>query len=249
VQRVAVRAVSPTGELLSAHWLQHGVRPQDMVAVRPGQTRVLREVGSQVVELERLGLRVHELALDFEVGDPDHPLGPELYHRPPPDDLIDHLDDRPDPPDRRTAVKVQRTGAYAVVVDGANVLLTRLARTAVWTLPGGGVDFGEHPQDAVRREVHEETGLTLTDVRLLEVDSDHWTGRAPYGRLEDFHAVRILYAASAPAGAQLTVVEVGGSTDAVAWMPIAGLDSLELGGTVRLAEPYLPGAPRLQRFT
>ena len=249
MQRVAVRAVSPAGELLSAHWLQHGARPQDLVEVRPGQSRVLREVGSQVVELERLGLRVHELALDFEVSDPEHPAGPALYHRPPPDDLIDHLDERPDPAGRRSVVKVQRTGAYAVVVDGPNVLLTRLARTAVWTLPGGGVDFGEHPQDAVRREVHEETGLALSGVRLLEVDSDHWTGRAPYGRLEDFHAVRILYGATAPGGTQPAVVEVGGSTDAVAWMPIAGLDSLELGGTVRLAEPYLPGAPRLQRFT
>jgi ADP-ribose pyrophosphatase YjhB (NUDIX family) len=55
----------------------------------------------------------------------------------------------------------QRIAAYAVLVRGADedreVLLTRMSdRTriqGVWTLPGGGIDHGEDPRDAVRREV------------------------------------------------------------------------------------------------
>jgi ADP-ribose pyrophosphatase YjhB (NUDIX family) len=124
-------------------------------------------------------------------------------------------------------VKVQRAGAYAVLAHDGHILLTRLSYTKVWTLPGGGIDHGEHPLDAVRREVHEETGLPLTDARLLDVDSVHFTGHAPDGRLEDFHAVRLLFTGTVPLDVEPRVVEVGGSADAAAWRPIAELDDRE----------------------
>ena len=64
----------------------------------------------------------------------------------------------------------QRIAAYAVLLRGEGtdreVLLTRMSsRTRIegrWTLPGGGIDHGEDPRDAVRREVAEETGLVVT---------------------------------------------------------------------------------------
>ena len=37
-----------------------------------------------------------------------------------------------------------------------------------WTLPGGGIATGESPEEAVRREVREEVGLTALSVRFLE---------------------------------------------------------------------------------
>jgi len=117
--------------------------------------------------------------------------------------------------------KVQRAGAYAVLAHDGRILLTRLSYTKVWTLPGGGIDHGEDPLDAVRREVHEETGLLLAETRLLDVDSVHFTGHAPDGRLEDFHAVRLLFTGTVPLDVEPHVVEVGGSSDAAAWRPIA----------------------------
>lgn len=34
-----------------------------------------------------------------------------------------------------------------------------------WAFPGGHIDFGDEPEEAVRREVMEETGLTLGEIK------------------------------------------------------------------------------------
>lgn len=50
--------------------------------------------------------------------------------------------------------------ASAIVLDGAGrTLLHRHKRLGLWLQPGGHVDGDERPEDAVLREVREETGL------------------------------------------------------------------------------------------
>jgi 8-oxo-dGTP diphosphatase len=131
-------------------------------------------------------------------------------------------------------VAVTRVGAYAVVVAGDRILLTELAgstRSAgAWTLPGGGLDHGETPVDAVVREVFEETGHTVVAPRLVDVGSAHFVGRSPSGRLEDFHGIRIVYRADVEQVREPEVLDVGGSTSAAAWVPLDRLRDVPLTG-------------------
>jgi 8-oxo-dGTP diphosphatase len=133
----------------------------------------------------------------------------------------------------------QRVAAYAVIVRGGEVLLSRLApylsETERWTLPGGGIDFGEHPDDAVVREVHEETGLHATPSRVLLIDSAR-----KHATLSntDMHSVRIVYEASVPPDSPAPhVVEVDGSTVDAAWHPLTAVlaGQVETVPMVRLA--------------
>ncbi|MBS4751902.1 NUDIX domain-containing protein [Nocardioides sp. zg-ZUI104] len=118
----------------------------------------------------------------------------------------------------------QRTAAYAYVVRDGAILLTRTSALApdpgTWHLPGGGIDHGETPVDTVRRELWEECGLEGEAAGLLTVLDHHFTGTAPNGRAEDFHAIGVIYRARVGDG-EPKVMETDGTTDEVAWVPLA----------------------------
>jgi len=91
-----------------------------------------------------------------------------------------------------------RDSAFAIILHSRHVLLVKARDKNNWQLPGGRIEPGESPVDAVVREVKEETGLRALVGRL--------TGRY---RREDGSVVRV-YAARARgklAGAREEILE------------------------------------------
>lgn len=136
-----------------------------------------------------------------------------------------------------TVVK-QRVAAYAIALSTRGLLATCFSkRTAVpdtWGLPGGGRETGEHLATTLLREIQEETGQTAQILRLLDVQSDHWVGRSPTGQVEDFHALRVVYAATVPEPTDPIVHDVGGTTSAARWVKPACWRRLSWSGATRI---------------
>lgn len=128
-----------------------------------------------------------------------------------------------------------RVAAYALCVDEAGrILLCRMAPSIipgdVWTLPGGGLRFGESPESAVIRELAEETGQDGQVIRLVEVSDNLLKLESRPGTV---HAIRIVYEVRV-SGGQLRE-EQQGTTDACSWLTIEEAERLNLNDLARRA--------------
>jgi 8-oxo-dGTP diphosphatase len=122
-----------------------------------------------------------------------------------------------------------RVGGYALCVDDERILLARLSAIEVdvgaWTLPGGGLEFGEHPDAAVIRELEEETGFVGEIDEIAGVFSHVYrSSRAAEGA--DLHFLGVLYHVRIVGGGLRD--EVDGSTDTARWFRRDGLGDLRL---------------------
>src|SRR5215212_6321691 len=65
------------------------------------------------------------------------------------------------------------TAGAVIFNDRREVLLLKhvFRRGSGWGLPGGFMEKGEQPEDAIRRELREEAGLEVEDARLVAVRS------------------------------------------------------------------------------
>ena len=150
----------------------------------------------------------------------------------------------PDLYDTAKAGQVTRIAAYALCQESlGRLLLARLSAEEInrgqWTLPGGGIDFGETPAEAVLRELTEETGLTGTVQSLAGVESWVRRGPVPGGSGDDFQAIQIIYRVAVTGGALRD--ETDGSTDAAAWFTRAELAALPVVDLVEVGLRLLDG--------
>jgi 8-oxo-dGTP diphosphatase len=153
-----------------------------------------------------------------------------------------------------------RVAAYALATDEVGrVLLVRVAPGYIavgqWTLPGGGLDFGEDPAHAALRELAEEAGLTGRIARLAFIDSIVEQARPERGYGE-WHGLRVVYRVEITGGELRD--EVDESTDAAAWFTRSEIDALATVELVDRGLEYLDkdrkrrsdtsGTPEADRF-
>ncbi|NUU06477.1 NUDIX hydrolase [Leifsonia sp. C5G2] len=117
-----------------------------------------------------------------------------------------------------------RVAAYGVITEGDRILLAHWNEggKSGWTLPGGGIDPGEDPADAVVREIAEETGYAGEAGELLGIDSK--VIPAEHRFVSDagpLHALRIVYRARVVGGTLTN--ERDGTTDEAAWFALSAI--------------------------
>jgi len=130
-----------------------------------------------------------------------------------------------------------RVSAYGVIVQHGRILLCQISEpnhvdNRKWTLPGGGLEFGEDPRAAAKREILEETGCVARLSEILDVNS-------LAGEVDgvEWHAIRILFRAELVSGTPRA--EVDGTTDACAWFSADELMSIELVTLARAALQFM----------
>jgi mutator protein MutT len=126
-------------------------------------------------------------------------------------------------------------GVGAVVLDGDRVLLVKRGQAPLkghWSLPGGAVETGETLEQAVAREVLEETGITIEVGPMVEVLDR--ISRDVEGRVEH-HFVLIDFVARPLRG----VLEGASDADEAAWVAVADLAKYDVAavtvGVIRKA--------------
>ena len=134
-----------------------------------------------------------------------------------------------------------RLGVWCAVLRDGDLLLSKRSDLNVWALPGGRLDAGESLPDAAAREVEEETGLHVANLR-------------PVGLyyLAGWRRLNILFAGEAAGG------ELRGRTAETRdnrFFPLAALPKMPLAAPVRDVAAGVTGqariitTPRLRRWS
>ncbi len=131
-------------------------------------------------------------------------------------------------------------GAYALCLDEPDhLLLCRIKEgypdAGLWTLPGGGLSWGEPPEEGVLRELEEETGLRPLALGEVAAVYSRAYLRSEERPANSVHHLGVIYRVKGVQG--VLRAETDGSTDRCAWVTRAASEHLALVPLARFALP------------
>jgi len=128
-----------------------------------------------------------------------------------------------------------RPSAYAIVVHEDHILM--VSERGLFHLPGGGVELGETPEQALIRDVGEETGLQVAVSELAGVRTTFFTQAHKLTIMERTHVQSLLlYYSCDLVGGTLSIDGLTEDERAYGltpeWVSISRLDEVAVGSTV-----------------
>lgn len=131
----------------------------------------------------------------------------------------------------------------ALIRDGeGRILLQRRADDGRWNLPAGAVDPGESPDEAVVREVREETGLEVRPVRVAGVFGGAGGFRHRYPNGDEVEFTAIVFECAVAGG---SLDDGDEETAELAWFALDGRPPLSIEYPLAA---MLSGGPAVFRF-
>lgn len=127
-----------------------------------------------------------------------------------------------------------RPSAYAIVIKDGKLLVS--PQFHGYDLPGGGVDLGEMPDEASVRETKEETGIIVSNPRLVGVTSNFFMPFKPEpGQPRALQSIMMYYDCTFQGG-ELSTAGFDAYEKEYArmpeWLPLEKLDEIKIGSSV-----------------
>jgi 8-oxo-dGTP diphosphatase len=140
---------------------------------------------------------------------------------------------------------IRRVAAVLLVDREGRLLLQRRTMDAPaapgkWSFPGGGIEPGEEPEEAARRELLEETGLLVDGDLAL-----YWTGMLQSTSVTPGLVEWYLYCAATSARQEDVIL---GEGEAMEFIAPADALALDLGPTARMLLPEFLAGPIYQQL-
>jgi nucleoside triphosphatase len=107
--------------------------------------------------------------------------------------------------------------------------LTRGVFPGQWALPGGGIEEGEHMEDGLRREIREEVGLEVTDIRPLFFKDGEYPKLYPDGTVANVYMIFLNFLCRKAS----REVALGEEFEAYRWVPKEHLAGFDLNAETR----------------
>lgn len=126
------------------------------------------------------------------------------------------------------AMPVSTVGALVFDADGENVLLVRTHKWSDrWGIPGGKIRRGETSEAALRREIHEETGLRIRHIEFILLQDCIEPGEF----MRSAHFLLLNYTATVDGDGE---VRLNDEAEAFRWVPLERCLDLDLNEPTRV---------------